>query len=199
MFSEQVSFALAQDNAFVVGPVSVPVPESWGASAVPMGRSVTLVQFVRGLSSIAPNATKQERMRICFGAFDLNGDGFIDPPEMQTGFTSLYKSMADSGGALPSLALRCGPPNVCLLLHPHRENNDCQVLTVFSPDGRADLKLDPMEITVAVATLVNSPANQGGHLDVHAFTGALEEAGPPGTAIADCFRIDSGACLGASV
>merc|ERR1712023_392170 len=90
----------AHDNAFVVGPVSVPVPDVWGASAVPMGRSVTLAQFVRGLSSIAPTATKQERMRVCFGAFDLNGDGFIDPPEMQTGFTSLYTSMAESGGAL---------------------------------------------------------------------------------------------------
>lgn len=53
-----------------------------------------------------------------------------------------------------------------------------------------------MEISVAVATLVNSPANQGGHLDVHAFTDALEEAGAPGAAIADCFRTDSGVCLG---
>ena len=96
---EQVSFALARDNAFVVGPVSMPAPDVWGPSAVPMGRSVTLAQFVRGLSAIAPTATKQERMRVCFGAFDLNGDGFIDPPEMQTTFTKLYKSMTESGGA----------------------------------------------------------------------------------------------------
>jgi hypothetical protein len=103
----QVSFARAQENAFVMGgAVSVPVPDMWGASAVPMGQCVTLAQFVRGLSSIAPTATKEQRMRVCFGAFDLNGDGFIDPPEMQTGFTSLYRSMADSGGALqfPALA-----------------------------------------------------------------------------------------------
>ena len=59
------------------------------------------------------------------------------------------------------------------------------------------MKLDQMEISVAVATLVNSP--QGGDLDVHAFTNALAEAGAPGEAIFDCFRADSGVCLGSSL
>ena len=45
--------------------------------------------------------------------------------------------------------------------------------------------------------LVNSP--QGGDLDVHAFTYALAEAGVLGEAIADCFRTDSGVCLGSSL
>eukprot|EP01046_Picozoa_sp_COSAG06_P037063 COSAG06_NODE_4146_length_4526_cov_3.098487_6_plen_133_part_00 len=91
-----ISFALAQDNAFVIGPVrkktpswtavfmllktiflprqardrrgggmilrkgtvfsqvSVPVPDVWGRSAVPMGRSVTLAQFVRGAKNASP-------------------------------------------------------------------------------------------------------------------------------------------------
>jgi hypothetical protein len=113
-----VSFATARDNAFVLGSVTVPVPDMcvtlsllsnvltlsrslahshslpcscfahysslascrWGSSAVPMGTPVTLAQFVRGLSAISPNATKQERMKVCFAAFDLNGDGFVDPP-----------------------------------------------------------------------------------------------------------------------
>ena len=78
-----------------------------------MGRSVTLAQFVRGLSAIAPTATKQDRMRVCFGAFDLNGDGFIDPPEMQTTFTKLYKSMAESGGALLFAVLHRTSCNDC--------------------------------------------------------------------------------------
>ena len=91
-----ISFALAQDNAFVIGPVrkktpswtavfmllktiflprqardrqgrgndiekrdrfsqvSVPVPDVWGRSAVPMGRSVTLAQFLRGAKNASP-------------------------------------------------------------------------------------------------------------------------------------------------
>ena len=129
-------------------------------------------------------------MRICFGAFDLNGDGFIDPPEMQTGFTSLYRSMADSGGALQFSAL--------VGYSYHHRSSTALMLTLALP-GCADMKLDPMEISVAVATLVNSPANQAGDLDLHAFTDALEKAGVPGAAVADCFRTDSGVCLGSSL
>ena len=110
--------------------------------------SVTLAQFVRGLSTISPNASKQQRMKVCFEAFDLNGDGFVDPPEMQAGFTSLYTSM----------------------------------------DRMGDMHMDPQDIHVAVATLVNSPANQGGDLNLEAFAEALVEAGGPGVAIAECFR-----------
>ena len=50
-----------------------------------------------------------------------------------------------------------------------------------------------------VATLVNSPANQGGDLNLEAFAEALVEAGGPGIAIAECFRTDSGTCLGLSL
>jgi hypothetical protein len=58
------------------------------------------------------------------------------------------------------------------------------------------MELDPQTLQIAVATLVNSPATNQGDLDVNAFTDALEEAGAPGMAIAECFRTDSGVCLG---
>ena len=32
-----VSFATARENVFVIGSVTVPVPDMWGSSAVPMG------------------------------------------------------------------------------------------------------------------------------------------------------------------
>ena len=85
-----------------------------------------------------------------------------------------------------------------LAIHITHRGSTPFMLTLPLP-GCADMKLDPMEISVCVATLVNSPANQGGDLDLYAFTGALEEAGVPGTAVADCFRTDSGVCLGSSL
>jgi hypothetical protein len=132
-------------------------------------------------------------MRVCFGAFDLNGDGFIDPPEMQTGFTSLYTSMAESGGTLHCgvrASLACCLRTARYFELAHADNATTSLCC-------ADMKLDQMEISVAVATLVNSP--QGGDLNVHAFTDALAEAGVPGEAIASCFRTDSGVCLGSSL
>ena len=58
---------------------------------------VCAAQFCRGINTIAATATADQKLGACFRTFDLNGDGFVDPPEMQTGFTQLYSSMDASG------------------------------------------------------------------------------------------------------
>jgi hypothetical protein len=76
--------------AAALPPVLVP---SWAAATVDVG------QFAGLLGSLSPRAKAKQRAAVCFWVFDVEGNGAVNPAEVQTGFMRMAELCAPASDA----------------------------------------------------------------------------------------------------